>query len=164
MSSPKSLSPKIRTPRELSPSGEDRMKKSSSSNKSNIEARSARSASPETTSKDAMDIDSEDNNLEDEREPLQKLQTTELLPDLYNLLNDLQNGHILAKYFDNNAGSIRLKLSKMKQNLQDIPGINECVKARETKIQNLKLSNEKKLHFLNKFKQKVESELGESSI
>lgn len=163
MSSPKALSPKIKTPRELSPSAEDRMKKSSSSNKVNSETRVARSASPDVTSKDAMDIDSEENNLEEERDPLQKLQTTELLPDLYNLLNDLQNGHILAKDFDNNAGSIRLKLSKMKENLQNIPGINESVKARETKIQNLKLSNEKKLHFLNRFKQKVESELGESS-
>ncbi|CUM47164.1 uncharacterized protein AC631_02628 [Debaryomyces fabryi] len=163
MSSPKALSPKIKTPRELSPSAEDRMKKSSSSNKVNSETRVARSASPDVTSKDAMDIDSEENNLQEERDPLQKLQTTELLPDLYNLLNDLQNGHILAKDFDNNAGSIRLKLSKMKENLQNIPGINESVKARETKIQNLKLSNEKKLHFLNRFKQKVESELGESS-
>ena len=138
------------------------MKKTNSSNKSHVETAVTRSVSPENAPKDAMDIDSDDNNNEDHREPLQKLQSTELLPDLYNLLNDLQNGHILAKDFDNNAGSIRLKLSKMKQNLQDIPGISESVKFRETRIQNLKLSNEKKAHFLNKFKQKVESELGES--
>lgn len=162
MSSPKALSPKAKTPRELSPLAEDRMKKSNSSNKSNMETSAARSASPETAPKDAMDIDSEENNNEVHRDPLQNLQTTELLPDLYNLLNDLQTGHILAKDFDNNAGSIRLKLSKMKQSLQEIPGISESVKFRETRIQNLKLSNEKKAHFLNNFKQRVESELGES--
>ena len=162
MSSPKALSPKAKTPRELSPLAEDRLKKPNSSNKSNIETSVARSASPETVPKDAMDVDNEENDNEEYTDPLQKLQTTELLPDLYNLLNDLQSGQILAKDFDNNAGSIRLKLTKMKQNLQDIPGISESVKFRETRIQNLKLSNEKKAHFLNNFKQKVESELGKS--
>lgn len=159
MNSPKEHSPKTNTSRELSSLAEEFMRKTNSSIKSNTETSITKSVSPETTSKDAMDIDNDENNNEYQGDLLQKLQTTELLPELYNLLNDLQNGHILAKDFDNNAGSIRLKINKIRQNLQEIIGINESVKFREARIQNLKHSNERKSHFLNKFRQKVESEI-----
>lgn len=161
MASPQAQLSKTKSIRESNPLAKDTMKKTNSLNKLNNQTTTAKSASPEPTFKDdmGMDIDTDDNVDESQRDPLQKLQSTELLPELYNLLIDLQNGQILAKDFDNNAGSIRLKIAKIRQSLQEISGISESVKFREAKIQSLKNGNEKKIHFLNKVKQKVESEL-----
>lgn len=161
MNQPRALSPKIKTPKEMSPMAEDK-KKSNSTNKFSIESSVAKSYSPKATSKDDMEIDNGENESEGSKDPLQNLQSTELLPELFHLLNDLQNGEILAKDFDNNAGSIRLKLTKMRQDLQEVPGINESIEYRESRIQNLKNNNMKKVRFLKNFKETVESELNKS--
>ena len=75
-----------------------------------------------------------------------------MLPTLYNLLHDLQTGHIKAKDFDNNAGSLRLKLSLIRQYLSQIEGISETVKLREVKIDNLKTKNYQKWELLQRIK------------
>ncbi|KAK6461621.1 RNA polymerase II transcription mediator complex subunit 9-domain-containing protein [Scheffersomyces coipomensis] len=97
--------------------------------------------------------------IEDDDDPIVKLQEIEILPDLFTLIHNLKIGNISAKDFDNNAGSIRLKLSNIKQYLSEIDGINETLKARSIKIDNLKFNNGKKYQFLNKFKSKVLNEI-----
>lgn len=92
-------------------------------------------------------------------DPLVKLSNIELLPELYNLIHSLQKGELQAKDFDNNAGNIRLKLSNIRQILQDIEGIEESDIERKTKIENLKNNNNRKKEFINKLKSDIKSEL-----
>lgn len=87
-----------------------------------------------------------------EFDAIEKLKEFEILPTLYNLLHDLQTGHIKAKDFDNNAGSLRLKLSLIRQYLSQIEGISETVKLREVKIDNLKTKNYQKWELLQRIK------------
>ena len=87
-----------------------------------------------------------------EFDAIEKLKEFEVLPTLYNLLHDLQTGHIKAKDFDNNAGSLRLKLSLIRQYLSQIEGISETVKLREVKIDNLKTKNYQKWELLQRIK------------
>lgn len=84
--------------------------------------------------------------------PLDKIQSVELLPELLNLLHDLQAGKILVKDFDNHAGSIRLKLSTMKQQLQQIENIQQSVEEREFEITKLEENNKQKVEFLRALK------------
>ena len=87
-----------------------------------------------------------------EFDAIEKLKEFEVLPTLYNLLHDLQTGHIKAKDFDNNAGSLRLKLSLIREYLSQIEGISETVKLREVKIDNLKTKNYQKWELLQRIK------------
>lgn len=91
-----------------------------------------------------------------EFDAIEKLKDFEVLPTLYNLLHDLQTGHIKAKDFDNNAGSLRLKLSLIRQYLSQIEGIGETVKLREVKIDNLKSKNYEKWQLLQRIKQLIQ--------
>lgn len=86
---------------------------------------------------------------------LEKLRQIEIIPELFAILHDLQVGKLLAKDFDNKLGSIRLKLSNMKQYLRDIPGITETIEARHDKIKLLQENNEKKFQLIEKFTQQV---------
>ncbi|CAK7892971.1 hypothetical protein CAAN1_08S03510 [[Candida] anglica] len=88
---------------------------------------------------------------------LEKLQRTELLPDLFALLHDLKSGVISARDFDNHAGSIRLKVTQMKQQLQQIEGINRSLEDREAEIRRLEENNRRKREFLQTCRQSNES-------
>ncbi|KAK6201222.1 RNA polymerase II transcription mediator complex subunit 9-domain-containing protein [Scheffersomyces amazonensis] len=112
----------------------------------------------EEQEEDKIDDNVVEDEEEDEDDPIVKLQEIEILPDLFTLLHDLQIGSISAKDFDNNAGSIRLKLSNVRQYLSEIEGINETLKVREAKIDSLKVKNAKKYQFLSKFKSRVINE------
>ncbi|CAN3375691.1 hypothetical protein DIURU_001251 [Diutina rugosa] len=91
-----------------------------------------------------------------EFDAIEKLKEFEVLPTLYSLLHDLQTGHIKAKDFDNNAGSLRLKLSLIRQYLSQIEGISETVKSREVKIDNLKTKNYQKWELLQRIKSSIQ--------
>lgn len=121
----------------------------------------SRNESSPLKSETPMDVDMDENQENEDHEedegPLTKLEKIELLPELYNLIHSLQNGEILAKDFDNNAGNIRLKLSVIRQTLQDIEGIEELVSEREAKIASLKSLNTRKRDFLNNFKASINS-------
>lgn len=96
---------------------------------------------------------------ENQEDSLEKLRGLEILPDLFNLLIELQSGAILAKDFENNAGSIRLKLSKLKQYLKEVDGINETLQARNNKILQLEGSINKKNDLLKSFKKRIQNEI-----
>ncbi|CUM66069.1 uncharacterized protein PRCAT00003723001 [Priceomyces carsonii] len=107
-----------------------------------------------------MDIDNTaDQKHTQQVDPIAQIQNFDLLSDIFGLLHDLQTGVILAKDIDSHAGSIRLKISKLKQNLQEIDGIHESIKYRQQMIESLKCSNRKKLEFLKNFKDRVNREL-----
>lgn len=115
---------------------------------------------PQTKSPDHMEIDAPPLIPEEPSiDIINKLHSLEILPDIFNLLHDLETGAILAKDFDNNAGSIRLKLATLKQYLQEVEGINESIETRTNKIETLRNGNSKKYQFLTRFKEKVESDI-----
>lgn len=97
---------------------------------------------------DLEDLDTQDQH---EIDNIEKLKQFELLPTLYNLLLDVQTGVIKSKDFDNNAGSLRLKLITAKKTLRDINGINESVESRREKIDQIKEKNKNKSDLLMKF-------------
>jgi hypothetical protein len=103
---------------------------------------------------DAMEVDSDVND-----DTIDKLKEFELLPTLYNLLHDVQSGAIKAKDFDNNAGSLRLKLVLVRKYLQQIEGINESVLSRQETINVIKEKNDHKYQLLCKFKDRVQTEM-----
>lgn len=114
-----------------------------------------------------MDVDQEDGAVaadDEDDDPIDKMREMEILPDLFNLLHDLQNGTILAKDFDNNAGSLRLKLTTLRQYLQEVEGINELIKSREAKIESLRVNNAKRYEFLSRFKEQVQKREREDAV
>ncbi|SGZ49426.1 CIC11C00000005288 [Sungouiella intermedia] len=96
----------------------------------------------------------------DEVDPLQKLGDIELLPDLFALLQSLEKGDVQPKDFNNNAGTMRLKVNNVRQYLQEVDGICETVNEREKKIKTIEESNEKKVEFLSQFRERVLTDLG----
>lgn len=96
----------------------------------------------------------------EEVDPLKKLADIELLPDLFALLQSLEKGDMQPKDFDNNAGTIRLKVNNVRQYLQEVEGISETVSEREKKIKTIEESNEKKVEFLSQFRERVLLDLG----
>lgn len=105
-------------------------------------------------SPDAMEIDIKE---EEDEDVVSKLRDVEVLPQLFSLLHDLDTGVISVRDFDNNAGSVRLKLNTLKQYLQEVEGINESIEVRKTKIDALKENNLKKEELLQRFRSKVET-------
>lgn len=83
----------------------------------------------------------------------------ELLPDLFVLLQQLESGEIQAKDFENNSGTIRVKINKLRQHLMQVEGICESVSEREEKIESIRLENERKEKFLASFKERVLKDL-----
>lgn len=83
---------------------------------------------------EAMDID-------DEISPLESLQQTELLSQLFTLLLDIKNGKSLVRDFENNAGSLRLALSNIRKLLLQVNGITETVEERRKRIETLEQNN-----------------------
>ncbi|CAN3355643.1 hypothetical protein DICA3_B13740 [Diutina catenulata] len=96
-----------------------------------------------------------DSGTSEESDAIEKLKDFELLPTLYNLLQDLESGHIKAKDFDNSAGSLRLKLGIIRQYLSQIEGIGETVKLRESRISSLHLKNREKGQILANLKERI---------
>lgn len=88
--------------------------------------------------------------------PIEKLKQLDILPTLYNLLHDLDTGQIKAKDFDNNAGSLRLKLGLFRQYLSQIEGIGDTVKLREAKIEQLRAKNRDKWQLLERIREEIE--------
>ena len=106
-----------------------------------------------------MEVDKEENSIkEQEKEYLRILAETSLLPDVFILLLQLRDEEILAKDFDNNAGSIRLKLARMREALRDTEGLGESLSLREERIQKQKDINQRKTSVIDTFKQKIASE------
>lgn len=93
-------------------------------------------------------------------EPLAKLAQIELVPEVYGLLQGLQQGLLQAKDFDNHAGNVRLKLALVRQLLEQIEGISESVDARETRIEALEKNNARKREVLADLRAKVEAQWG----
>ncbi|KAM9933121.1 hypothetical protein OXX80_007258 [Metschnikowia pulcherrima] len=90
---------------------------------------------------------------------LKKMAEIEFLPDLFALLQRVENGEIKSQDFDNHAGSIRLKLSTLRSHLQEVDGICETVEEREEKIRTLSDCNDRRVSFLNDFKNRVLTDL-----
>lgn len=74
--------------------------------------------------------------------PLQKIRSTELLPELFGLLLDIEQGLMQAKDFDNNLGTTRLKVVTLLERLQDLDDI--CDSIRDQKIRILRLKESKR--------------------
>lgn len=96
-------------------------------------------------------------------DPLQKLADIELLPDLFALIQSLEKGDIQPKDFNNNAGTIRLKASNIRQYLQEVDGICETVGERSKKIKTIRDSNQNKVEFLSQFRERVLRDLGKET-
>ena len=95
---------------------------------------------------------------EPEIDPIEKMRSLEILPDLFNLLYDLnneENSLVTPKDFDKYLGSLRLKLSNLKNLMQEVEGINETLTCTLGKIESLKQNNVKKETFLQNFKNNV---------
>lgn len=99
----------------------------------------------------------------DEYDPLQKLSDIELLPDLFALIQSLEKGDIQPKDFGNNAGTMRLKVTNVRQYLQEVDGIYETVGERLKRIETIREANEKKVEFLSGFRERVLRDLGKTS-
>lgn len=99
-------------------------------------------------------------NADDTADVLEKLRKIELLPDVFALMQSLQQGELQAKDFDNNAGAVRLKASTVRLYLQEVDGICESTEEREKRIAALALSNDKKRRFLAQFRANVLKDLG----
>lgn len=76
--------------------------------------------------------------------PLESLQRTELLSQLFTLLLDVKTGKSLVRDFESNAGSLRLALSNIRKLLQQVDGITETVEQRQAQIEVLQQNNEAK--------------------
>lgn len=76
--------------------------------------------------------------------PLESLQRTELLSQLFTLLLDVKTGKSLVRDFESNAGSLRLALSNIRKLLQKVDGITETVEQRQAQIEVLQQNNEAK--------------------
>ncbi|RCK56325.1 hypothetical protein Cantr_05730 [Candida viswanathii] len=119
---------------------------------------------PDTQNKeDVVDISiamQEDD--EEDDDPIDKMRSMEVLPDLFNLLYELNNNSntkVTAKDFDKYLGSLRLKLSNFKDSMQQIDNINETLVNTFDKIEKLKQNNYSKQSFLLQLKQKVDQSL-----
>ena len=91
-------------------------------------------------------------------DPIEKMRSLEILPDLFNLLYDLnneENSKVTPKDFDKYLGSLRLKLSNLKNLMLEVEGINETLSYTLDKIESLKQNNIKKEAFLLNFKNSV---------
>lgn len=97
----------------------------------------------------------------DDQNALNKLAQIELLPELFALLQRVENGEIKGQDFDNHAGSIRLKLNTIRLYLQEVDGICETVEERTQKIETLKDCNDRRTAFLGDFKKRVLADLSE---
>jgi hypothetical protein len=76
--------------------------------------------------------------------PLESLQRTELLSQLFTLLLDIKTGKSLVRDFESNAGSLRLALSNTRKLLQQVDGITETVEQRQAQIDVLQQNNDAK--------------------
>ena len=90
-----------------------------------------------------------------EDSPLQKIRRTELLPELFGLLLDIDQGKMQAKDFDNNLGTVRLKIVTLILRLQDIEGICDSIKDQELRIQSLTESKRTKTELIGEFRKQV---------
>ncbi|KAL6450423.1 hypothetical protein SBY92_004629 [Candida maltosa Xu316] len=111
---------------------------------------------------DVMIMDIPDEDAEEEKDPIQKMRSMEILPDLYNLMYDLNNKDntkVTAKDFDKYLGSLRLKLNNLKNLMQQVDGIGEDLTNTMGKIETLQKNNYSKQNFLADFKAKVNSTL-----
>lgn len=98
-----------------------------------------------------------------EKSPLLEVRAIELLPELFGLLLDFERGDVQTKDFDNNLGTIRLKISMLVQKLQSLEGVCDSIKDQESSIQKLNESIKAKRDFSREFKQKIRSELSSES-
>lgn len=125
-----------------------------------IETPKSHTASPPNEVEDA-----EENENDEERDnsgtesPVHTLKQIKLLPELFSLFTELLRGELLVREFGNSAGSIRLKLGKMRDIIGSIDGIDESLRHRQRKIEGLKKGIQRKKAFLDDFKAMVNSNI-----
>lgn len=103
----------------------------------------------DTTKKDAA-----------EASALEKVRQMELLPELFELLLDIELGEMQAKDFYNNLGTTRLKINTLIQRLQNLDGICDSIKDQEEQIQTLVESKSAKTKNIQQFREQVFLKLG----
>lgn len=103
----------------------------------------------DTTKKDAA-----------EASALEKVRQMELLPELFELLLDIELGEMQAKDFYNNLGTTRLKINNLIQRLQNLDGICDSIKDQEEQIQTLVESKSAKTKNIQQFREQVFLKLG----
>lgn len=111
----------------------------------------------------SMDIDKSD-SAASTLEHIRELKEADLIPELFNLLYDLQEGNVIPKDFDNHAGSIRVKLNHMRQVTCGIKGVEELIPYRQNLINSLEASNQRTFSFLSEFKKRVEENIEKKGL
>lgn len=86
---------------------------------------------------------------------LLKIRSTELLPELFGLLLDIEQGQMQAKDFDNNLGTTRLKIETLILRLKDLEGICDSIRDQKTRVLSLLESKKAKKELLNEFREQV---------
>lgn len=112
--------------------------------------------------KEEQVVEEEEEEGDEEEDPIDKMRSIEILPDLFNLLYELNNSSntkVTAKDFDKYLGSLRLKLGNIKNSMQQIDNINETLVNTFDKIEKLEQNNNNKQNFLLQLKQKVDQSL-----
>ncbi|CCE83309.1 Piso0_003884 [Millerozyma farinosa CBS 7064] len=141
----------------------DTTRKSGSTPKFSLETPKSPTNNSENENAVSMDVDESD-SAASTLEYIRQLKEVDLIPELFNLLYDLQEGNVIPKDFDNNAGSIRVKLNHMRQVTRGIKGVDESIPYRQNQINSLEASNQKTLSFLSDFKKRVEGNIEEKGL
>ncbi|GME66919.1 unnamed protein product [[Candida] boidinii] len=94
--------------------------------------------------------------IQNEQKILDDIKQIELIPLLLDLIENLKIGKISPKDFDNAVGRIRVRVSRMKNLLNNIEGLDESSDNRIRKMEELKLKIDGKREVLMNFKEVVE--------
>ncbi|OWB54892.1 hypothetical protein B5S28_g753 [[Candida] boidinii] len=94
--------------------------------------------------------------IQNEQKVLDDIKQIELIPLLLDLIENLKIGKISPKDFDNAVGRIRVRVSRMKNLLNNIEGLDESSDNRIRKMEELKLKIDGKREVLMNFKEIVE--------
>lgn len=92
-----------------------------------------------------------------EYNPIDKIKQIQIMPELTKLLLEVNNGTKQAKDFDKLIGGLRLKISKLRQHVLEIEGIEDSPESMKAQIEKLKQDNQRKQVALQEFKEKVDT-------
>lgn len=96
--------------------------------------------------------------------PVAILGRPRLLPELFSILQQVENGELKPQDFEKNSGSIRLALDSIRKALMETDGICETIEEREQRIALLEACSKNKAAFLADFKTKVSADLGKDNL
>ena len=94
---------------------------------------------------------------QNEYNPIDKIKQIQIMPELTKLLLEVNNGTKQAKDFDKLIGGLRLKISKLRQHVLEIEGIEDSPESMKAQIEKLKQDNQRKQVALQEFKEKVDT-------